>query len=215
MVNISIDTGKIPLSVLKNKLIQYEKLIFDLDDTIYSEDVFDFLVFKSIALKFYSMDDINAENYAQQGILNKRTSRENLFDRIAPIDLDSNINEIVQYYQNFKCGAILQDYSIKETLEEMHSIGKKIYIVSNGHPIRQMNKIKDLGIYSLLSGIYLCHPRTNNQLKPSGNVLDKIGINHGEKNCLIIGDNEEIDGEFARSRSIDFCLFQFPKSEIL
>lgn len=213
-VNITIDTGKIPLDKLKVKLLKYEKLIFDLDDTIYSEDIFDYLALKSIASNFYSMDHLNAENYAQKGILQKRISRENLFDRISPKSEIENINEIVQYYQNFKCGNILQDYSIREILEEMHIIGKKIYVVSNGHPVRQMNKINDLAINSFLSGIYICHPLTKNQLKPSGEVLDKIGITHGEKNCLVIGDNEKIDGDFAKNRSIDFYLFKFPKSKL-
>ena len=97
----------------------------------------------------------------------------------------------------------------------MHSKGKQIFIVTNGHPVRQMNKIKDLGIENYLSDIYICHPLTDNQLKPSEQVLGKIGIIQGLKDCLIIGDNAEIDGSFAKSRSIDFYLFKFPKSNIL
>ena len=212
--NITIDTGAIQLDVLTKTLIKYEKLIFDLDDTVFSEDIFDYLSFKSIAIKFYSMSDIDADNYARKGIIQKRINRENLFDRISPDGNSDNIDTIVEFYQNFKCGNVLQKYSIRSTLKEMHSKGKQIFIVTNGHPIRQMNKIKDLGIDSYLSDMYICHPLTDNQLKPSGKVLDKIGINQGSKDCLIIGDNAEIDGEFAKSRSIDFYLFKFPKSNI-
>lgn len=214
MVNITIDTGAIQLDALTNVLIKYEKLIFDLDDTVFSEDIFDYLSFKSIASKFYLMGDIDADIYAKKGIIQKRKNRENLFDRISPNVNNDNISMIVEYYQNFKCGSVLQNYSIRNILKEMHSMGKQIFIVTNGHPIRQMNKIKDLGIDSYLSDMYICHPLTDNQLKPSGKVLDKIGINQGSKDCLIIGDNAEIDGEFAKSRSIDFYLFKFPKSNI-
>jgi len=213
-VNITIDIGAIQLDALKNALLKYEKLIFDLDDTVFSEDIFDYLSFKSIASKFYSLDDIDADIYAKNGIMQKRISREYLFDRIAPNVNNNNIREIVEYYQNFKCGSVLKKYSIRNILKDMHSMGKQIFIVTNGHPIRQMNKIKDLGIDNYLSDMYICHPLTNNQLKPSGKVLDKIGINQGSKDCLIIGDNAEIDGGFARSRAIDFYLFEFPKSNI-
>jgi FMN phosphatase YigB (HAD superfamily) len=214
MVNTTIDIGAIQLDALKNALVKYEKLIFDLDDTVFSEDIFDYLSFKSIASKFYSFDDIDADIYAKNGIMQKRISREYLFDRISPNVNNNDIREIVEYYQNFKCGSVLQKYSIRNILKDMHSMGKQIFIVTNGHPIRQMNKIKDLGIDNYLSDMYICHPLTNNQLKPSGKVLDKIGINQGSKDCLIIGDNAEIDGGFARSRSIDFYLFKFPKSNI-
>ena len=46
MVNITLDIGAIQLEALGNVLIKYEKLIFDLDDTVFSEDVFDYLSFK-------------------------------------------------------------------------------------------------------------------------------------------------------------------------
>ena len=46
-------------------------------------------------------------------------------------------------------------------------------------------------------------------------MLDKIGISEESKDCLIIGDNALIDGEFAKTRSIDFYLFKFPKIKIL
>ena len=212
--NITTDTGAIQLDVLTKTLIKYEKLIFDLDDTVFSEDIFDYLSFKSIASKFYLMSDIDADIYARKGIIQKRINRENLFDRISPDGNSDNIDTIVEFYQNFKCGNVLQKYSIRSILKEMHAKRKQIFIVTNGHPIRQMNKIKDLGIDSYLSDMYICHPLTDNQLKPSGKVLDKIGINQGSKDCLIIGDNAEIDGEFAKSRSIDFYLFKFPKSNI-
>lgn len=215
MVNITLDIGAIQLEALGNVLIKYEKLIFDLDDTVFSEDVFDYLSFKSIASKFYLMGDIDADLYAKKGIKEKRISREYLFDRISPDKNNNNIAAIVEYYQNFKCGSVLQNYSIRNLLKEMHLKGKEIFIVTNGHPIRQMNKIKDLGIYNFLSDIYICHPLTENPLKPNVKVLDKIGISEESKDCLIIGDNALIDGEFAKTRSIDFYLFKFPKIKIL
>ncbi|MDB4848125.1 HAD-IA family hydrolase [Candidatus Pseudothioglobus singularis] len=214
MVNITLDIGAIQLEALVNVLIKYEKLIFDLDDTVFSEDIFDYLSFKSIASKFYLMGDIDADLYAKKGIMQKRISRKYLFDQISPNINNDDIDEIVEYYQNFKCGSVLQNYSIRDLLKEMHSKGKQIFIVTNGHPIRQMNKIKDLGIENYLSDIYICHPLTHHQLKPSGEVLDKIGISQGSKDCLVIGDNAKIDGDFAKNRYIDFHLFKFPKAKI-
>jgi FMN phosphatase YigB (HAD superfamily) len=212
MVNITIDTGAIQIDQLREKFTIYEKLIFDLDDTILSEDWFDYLAFKSIAIEFYSMNDFDSDLYSRKGIIQKRINRKNLFNRISPDSDNELISSIVDYYQNFKCGSILQKYSIRNILKEMHKEGKKIYIVTNGHPLRQMNKINDLNIKHFLSDIYICHPSTNNPLKPSGSVLDKIGITKGAKNCLMIGDNTLIDGSFAESRSIEFYLFKFPKS---
>lgn len=213
MVNITLDTGSIQLDELKDTLKKYENLIFDLDDTVFSEEVFDYHAFKSIALRFYLMSDIDADLYSKNGIIEKRKSRTNLFNRISPVSNLSNIELIVDYYQNFECGDILKVYSIVKILKEMHIKGKKLYIVSNGHPIRQKNKIENLGINKYLTETYICHPLTENKLKPSGEVLDKIGITRGSKKFLIIGDNEKIDGGFAKSRLIDFYLFKFPKIE--
>lgn len=213
MVNITLDTGSIQHDELKDAFNQYENLIFDLDDTVFSEEVFDYHAFKSIALRFYLMSEIDADLYSKNGIIEKRKSRTNLFNRISPVSNLSNIDLIVDYYQNFKCGDILKDYSIISIIKEMYMNGKKIYVVSNGHPARQNNKIENLGINKYLTKTYICHPLTENKLKPSGDVLDKIGIARGSKKSLIIGDNEEIDGGFAKSRLLDFYLFRFPKIE--
>ena len=86
MVNITLDIGAIQLEALVNVLIKYEKLIFDLDDTVFSEDIFDYLSFKSIASKFYLMGDIDADLYAKKGIMQKRISRKYLFDQISPVE---------------------------------------------------------------------------------------------------------------------------------
>ena len=214
MVNITIDTGAIQLDALRKILRNYEKLIFDLDDTIFSEDIYDYLAFKNIAAEFYSLDDVDADLYSKNAILQKRLSRQDLFDRISPDGNIGIIKSIVDYYQNYKCGSIIKDYSISEILKEMYLEGKQIFIVTNGHPVRQMNKIKDLGIEGYLSDIYICHPLTKNKMKPNKSVLKKIGIHHGANDCLVIGDNAEIDGGFAKSKSIDFYLFKFPKSNI-
>jgi len=214
MENITIDTGAIQFDVLRKTFINYEKLIFDLDDTVFSEDIYDYSAFRSIAIKFYSMNDVDADLYSKKGIFQKRLSRERLFDRISPDSKKEIIKPIVDYYQNYKCGNILRRYSISDILKEMYLKGKQLFVVTNGHPVRQMNKIKDLGIECYLSGIYICHPLTDHLMKPNGSVLDKIGVPFGSKDYLMIGDNAEIDGGFAKSKSIDFYLFKFPKSDI-
>ena len=158
MVNITLDTGTIQHDELKDAFKQYESLIFDLDDTVFSEEVFDYYAFKSIALRFYLMSEMDADLYSKNGIIEKRKSRSNLFNRISPVSNLSNIELIVEYYQNFKCGDILKVYSIRSILKEMYLKGKKIYVVSNGHPVRQNNKIEKLGISKYLTKTYICHP---------------------------------------------------------
>jgi len=211
MANIIIDTGQIQVEKLKRHLVKYEILIFDLDNTVFSEEVFDYYFFQAIAKNFFSMSDSSAEELSRNGIIQKRFSREKLFNNLFPRSSDKTINLIVEYYQNFKCGEILQSYSIRTLLKEMYILGKKNYIVTNGDPTRQMNKIIDLEIKKYLIDVYICHPLTNNKLKPNSEVLKKIGINKGAQECLIIGDNPIIDGEFAKRWSLDYYLFQYPK----
>ena len=215
MENITLDIGPISLSELRSNLDHYKILIFDLDDTVLSEEAFDYFAFKNIAAKFYSLSNSESNKYSIRGIIEKRISRDELFDRISLDGDKKKINSIVEYYQNFSCGPILQKYSIRFILNEMSSKGKKIFIVTNGHPKRQSNKIKDLGIEEFLSGIYICHSLTENRLKPHGDVLDKIGFNCDLKDCLMIGDNELIDGSFAKSRLIDFYMFKLPKINLI
>ena len=194
---------------------RYDKVIFDLDNTIYPEKVFDYSAFRHIALKFnFAKNNKDAISFAKKAVAFKALDRKYLFDRLFP-DLNSDqILELVDFYQNFRFGSALQKYSIRETLSEIFKLGKDMYLVTNGHPVRQKNKILDLEISNFFRSIYICHPESKYNLKPSVDVLDRIGIPMNSRESVMIGDDVEVDGGFAKTKGIDYCQLSLPAADI-
>jgi len=202
-----VDTGVDSISRLRRGLLKYEQIIFDLDNTIFPEEVFDRAAFAQIALEFNSTSESEISQFVNQAIIFKSLSRENLFNRLFPNFNHVQILEVVDYYQGFRFGPCLADYSIKRVIEEMYLLGKDMYLVTNGHPVRQKNKIIDLSIGDFFKSIYICHPLTQYNLKPDPNVLNCIEKDGCLSNCVMVGDDALIDGEFARSKEMDYYQF--------
>ena len=88
---------------------------------------------------------------------------------------------------------------------------KKLFLVTNGNILRQKNKIYYLGIKKYFKKIYILDGKTK-KLKPSVKsvvYLTRQIKKWGNKNSVYIGDNLNVDKNFAKNLKVFFIHFKF------
>ncbi len=190
----------------------YSYIFFDLDDTIYPISDYDKGAFKNICNKLFSASNIEI-GYEwllnnKYGILGDRLFLNFLKHFHLPLDLE---NVCTKMYQSYNCDTLSKNNSLYQFVYDLKKQGKFLFLLTNGNYKRQERKIQALGLSEIFDGIAIGDPQVSNDLmKPNIDIAKHFGINTNKNKCLMIGDNEYIDGGFARNVKIDFVKFKFP-----
>ena len=203
---------------LRLKINPYQILIFDLDNTIYDQNDYDFPAIKKVSI--YLSRKINEKQNKifekliklkkKKNILifNKFLKNYNLSDHYS----SNLIKQSIKIFQNYRCKELNRSVSLYPLLKSIHK-KKKIYLVTNGNNTRQNNKIKFLKIRKFFRKIYILDG-IRKELKPSIKSVDYIQnliLKNGLKNAVFIGDNKSLDRNFAKNLKITFINFNFQK----
>jgi FMN phosphatase YigB (HAD superfamily) len=190
-----------------NDLRKYTHIIFDLDNTLYDECHYLFGGYQEIGFflqKTYSLepDQITAsliEWYMHQGrhqLFQRLCEKFNLPKKIIPQLL--HILRTVSFSQPIELYPWAQ-----RLLPQLISAEKKLYVITNGTPTQQQNKINHLNwgemsthIQFILANEYAAKPNSNSFL------LTKIPTSE-KGHTVFIGDSE-VDMEFAQNTGIHF-----------
>lgn len=199
---------------LINELVNYKDLIFDLDDTIYEKKLFDIGAYEDIEKYFLSKTIVDLTGMAIFLNLTRKkkgNDYKNLFDDAALKYNLSNVSvkKMIDLYRNHNCKYVKYNQSLMPYLIDNLKTYQRIFIVSNGYKKTQKRKICKLKINYFSTGIVICNPEKPEQLKPSNwafNVLDKKFF---LKTPVIIGDREDIDGEFASNSGVPFIKYKY------
>ena len=213
MAKYIADSGVKKIDFLRSEVFRFKNIIFDLDNTIFPEEIYDLFAFRAIGSDLLKLNDKDAYQFANKAIALKAIDRAFLFNRLLQDEKEICIQELVDFYQNYSFGKKLRYFSIRPFLIELYELGKDLYIVTNGHPVRQNNKIRDIGIERYFKSIYVCHPDTDNPLKPNPQVLQKIINSRDRKEFIMVGDDKNIDGIFAEHSGISFFNFSVLSSD--
>jgi len=158
-------------------------VVFDLDDTLYSEIEFVFSGIKFVINKFNLVDSRrSAEFYASQDNWIKYILIEN--DLEVSTDMVKNILETYRTH--------VPDISLKEgvieTLEMMCQKGVRLGLITDGRSVSQRNKIKALGILDYIDNIIISEEIGSE--KPSRQNYSSF---HSASTCYYVGDNPSKD----------------------
>ncbi len=188
---------------------KYDLVIFDLDDTLYPEKDYLFLVYQEIAdytQQKYGISKKISFSFLKESFL--KNGRENLLDIfIKEKQIDNK--EIKNYLYIMRTislrGKLKLFPLIKLKLKQAVST-TKVCVVTNGNPIQQRNKVAQIDWDDIeVHNIYYANEISP---KPSCEIYEIIKkdflLNENDK-ILMIGDSQ-IDEEFAKNIDADFCL---------
>jgi putative hydrolase of the HAD superfamily len=171
-------------------------LVFDLDDTLYPEQTFVLSGFKTVAKIISSICNQSEEKINQELIYEFQTKgRGKVFDNVMSqnrIFSQALLDRCISEYQNH-----LPDISLfpgaLEIIQEAHSFQK--YIVTDGNPLTQNNKVDALGIRHHFCEVFPTWSYGLEFAKPSIALFQRIieRENSSFENLIYVGDDPHKD----------------------
>ena len=180
-------------------------LIFDLDDTLYYEKKYVLGAFKEVAYYIGNKHGKNEEKlYIRMKELLEDSGRGKIFNIICEENnFNEDIKQLIDIYRNSKPKLELY-YDSKEFLIWARKQGCKLGIITDGCSKVQWNKIKGLGIETLVDKIIVTDDLGKEFWKPNEesylDMMEYFNINKNE--CIYIGDNPNKDFIGARELGI-------------
>jgi phosphoglycolate phosphatase-like HAD superfamily hydrolase len=186
----------------------YKALVLDLDNTIYPEKDYLFQVYFLIG-QFVEYQDGIAHDQVTQFLIDEfmANGRDHIFDKmIAQFNLpETYLENCFRLLRTAKIPLpllIFKDMLIR--LQEASDAGLQLFVLTNGHPEQQLNKIKHLEWHGLDQHIkcYFCNEIAP---KPAPDAMLKLLSDHKllPSEILFIGD-ANIDEACAIAAGVDF-----------
>ena len=201
---------------LRKKIKKYKILIFDLDNTIYDQNDYDYPAIRRVSKFISSKINLDEKKIFKQLISMKEKNLKNIFDnflkkkKIVEPFLKKLVIRCVNLFQNYKCEELRMSKSLYNDLNYLRD-NKILYLVTNGNTKRQKRKIKFLKIEKFFKKIYILDGKKN-ELKPSIKNVKRMHsyiIKNEKKNALFIGDNKKVDKNFAKNLGIEYFYFSY------
>jgi len=188
---------------------KYSLFIFDLDNTIYNEEDYLFRVYRAISHKLEGL----ANQHCKEDLfillmdIYRKEGKEKLFDKfLARSGIDSGYLAV--------CLKILRSYNpekrieiypkIEKILRSLVEKQKQIFVLTNGNPDQQRNKIRNIlwnGLDEKITFIFANEIEPKPSPEGIRHILKLTGVEK-DKTCLI-GDSE-VDLECASRGEIRF-----------
>lgn len=204
--------------------MRYQTLLIDLDDTLLDFKKAEQIALEKILLQYIGKTDASIKQFYQE----INSVLWNQFDRgkITRQDIyDTRFTELFRMLQIEKDGRIanreyldsIEGIWIEGAEEICRKLSKNhdIYIVSNGDPLVQNRKMKEMRIEKNINGAFISGETA--YAKPSKNFFDSIfskieNIDLGK--TLMIGDRLTSDIRGGNNAGIDTCWYN-PKSKTI
>lgn len=204
---------------LKKKLFKFDILVFDLDDTIYSQKNYDTPALLSVSRFIQKKTNLKSLDIFNTLRKLKKIRRGkppkflfNIFFKNIKIKYKNYIiDKCVRLFQSYKCKELKKSKSLKFIIKNLYK-KKILFLVTNGNVKRQNNKIKYLGIRKYFKKIFILDGMKK-ETKPSINnvqSLVKFISIYKDFKSVYIGDNLVTDKKFAKNLKISFIHFEFP-----
>lgn len=176
-------------------------VVFDLDDTLYPE--MDYVKSGFAAVAQFAKSEFGLENAERRLIDLFAESSNKVIDRFASeCGLNGNdAAQMVEAYRNHKPNIVLLKET-KETLLRLRENGYKLGIITDGRPMGQRNKIRALGLESMVDKIIITDELGGVEFrKPNPKAFELMCAEFGTKpeEMLYVGDNPQKDFAIGKS----------------
>jgi putative hydrolase of the HAD superfamily len=178
--------------------LKIKVVVFDLDDTLFSE--IEYVKSGFIAVAKYFENKFNLDSNILYNFMVKEleeNGRGKIFDSmLKAFDTYSkkNVEKAILVYRTHKPNIVLPQESI-EVLKYYSSLKIPLYIVTDGNKIVQNNKIEALGVRKYIKKDFITHRYGLKSSKPSTYCFEKIAKLEklDYKDIVYIGDNPNKD----------------------
>tara|TARA_B100000212_G_scaffold325350_1_gene286939 strand:+ start:878 stop:1483 length:606 start_codon:yes stop_codon:yes gene_type:complete len=184
---------------------QYKKgrdLIFDLDNTIYPENSFLFIAYGKISNRY----PLNLRNDIKTYLENEfiKGKRKNLFNNLLTIFPNStlSVNDCINILRSKQKENSLKTYIWFQNLLDLINDIFDLYIITNGNPIQQKNKIKAINFPYLVNLKQVIYANEI-EAKPSPKSFYKLKNYQDLIDPIYIGDSKS-DEQFCDNLKIEF-----------
>lgn len=164
-------------------------LIFDLDDTIYSEKEYVHSGFKAVALY------LGAEEYAARLWQLFEEGKPAIDQLLTEIGRTEEKNQALDIYRNHKPTIHIYD-GVKELITDLKAQGYKIGVITDGRPEGQRNKIEALGLNAIVDDIIITDELGGIQFRKPCDIAYRIMQTKWKlpaSQIVYIGDNTDKD----------------------
>ena len=169
-----------------------EAVIFDLDDTLYSETEYVRSGYEMIAREFPNIENMQEKLWQafkqKKMAINEVLHNEGIFN-------DETLTKCLNIYRNHKPSIHLYE-GVQELLTRLKACGKKVGIITDGRPEGQRAKIESLGLKQIVDYILITDELGGIEFrKPNDKsfciMSDVLGTSF--ENMVYIGDNPNKD----------------------
>ncbi|PCJ50633.1 MAG: haloacid dehalogenase [Gammaproteobacteria bacterium] len=190
-MNVQITRVKKPLTLLK-------VIVFDLDDTLYSELDYVRSGLEQVAFSLTEEFCIPKQTLYKLLLKSLEISRSEIFNRVLKeigFFNQANLKRCIQLYRQHEP----QIYLYSSTLEAIKKLAESysIYIVTDGHKLVQERKLRALKLYdsSFIQKAFITHRYGLNNAKPSPYCFNLIckAEKVSPENVVYIADNAKKD----------------------
>jgi len=167
-------------------------VIFDLDDTLYSEKEYVKSGYRAVST-FLNVGE-EAFDILWNAFENKRLAIDELLNKLG-IYSDKLKEECLNVYRNHDPEIHLHD-NFKEIMIELKNKGIKIGVITDGRPISQSKKIKALGIEKIIDELIVTDSLGGEKYRKPNEIAFKMmqsKFNIPFSNIIYIGDNIKKD----------------------
>lgn len=183
---------------------QIKGVIFDLDDTVYSEKEYVRSGFRAVAMF------LGDENYADKLWSFFEAKKPAIDELLRQQNRESDRNEILNIYRCHKPFIHLYD-GVIGMLKELRGRGYKIGIITDGRPDGQHNKIEALGLEKLVDDIIITDELGGPQFRKPCDISFRILQNRwrlSPSEIVYVGDNPIKDFQAPRQLGMKSIWFR-------
>jgi HAD superfamily hydrolase (TIGR01549 family) len=192
-----------------SEILDFPLFIFDLDNTIYNEEDYLFQAYSEIAERFAGITTGKSKQRLLKTIMSiyRKDGRVKLFDRFlerAGLD-ETYLSECLEILRNFTPAKRIKIYrKTEKVLRMLVKRNKQIFVLTNGNPAQQRNKIKSVDWKGLdMSITFILADEIEPKPSPAGIEYILKQTNTPKEQVIFIGDSET-DRECASRGGIRF-----------
>lgn len=186
---------------------QIKGVIFDLDDTLYSEKEY-------VKSGYKAVSDYLGGGYEDKLWCYFETGKPAIDELLKELGRATEKETALDIYRKHQPNIHLYK-GVREMIEELRQRGKKVGIITDGRPEGQRNKIKALGLEDLVDDIIITDELGGTQFRKPCDIAFRILTTRWRLNpaeMIYIGDNSTKDWQAPRQIGIRFLWFNNPDS---
>lgn len=186
----------------------YSLVIFDLDNTLYDENIYLFRAYEEIAFylsqKYAHVLEYEINHFLKNEFL--KNGRESLLNKLfIAFDINDELKNCLKIMRTVQFQQKITLTNRGKVLVEKAISQSKVIILTNGNPMQQKNKIKQIDWGNFSKDIEVIYANEY-EPKPSSKVFEDYiskSYNVQSEKVLMIGDNI-VDEEFAKGIGCSF-----------